>query len=243
MSCFKGESYSAFDQPQPQIKVYIKKSRKRKKHRRRSSSSSIEDESVPVVSGKHKKRKRRKYESDSGSQTDENVTSNRFTQSSETVHFIHIFLIFYSKFQPFDSSCNPWRLLRRKEYNYVSDHLVVDRHSDRDNLKYEQPYRSEVAEYRGIFPMNASLNEIRAVSETFASLLNKSTEFLASKDEKSYAERHIVDWNILPVERLFRRNNDCSFSDFVVLSHQPRGNNDEGVISFKIFYYFTLGFC
>ena len=108
--------------------------------------------------------------------------------------------------------------------------MVVDRRSDLANLQYEQPYRSEIADYRGVFPMNnASLNEIRAVSETLASLLYKPMEFLASADEKCYAEIHIFNWNRLPVERFFRRNTDGSFSNFVPLSHQPRKKDDEGV--------------
>ncbi|KAL7077655.1 hypothetical protein ACQ4LE_003195 [Meloidogyne hapla] len=209
-----GESRSAFDQPPKVQVIYVKKSRKRKKHKRRSSSSSSAED-VSIGTSKHKKHKRRKHDSDSESQADENAegTSRRFVQSSETA---------------FDSSRNPWRLLRRNEYVYNPSHMVVDRRSDLANLQYEQPYRSEITDYRGVFPTNASLNEMRAVSEALASLLYKPMEFLASKDEKCYAEVHIVNWNRLPVERFFRRNTDCSFSNFVTLSHQPRKKDDEG---------------
>lgn len=107
--------------------------------------------------------------------------------------------------------------------------MVVDMRSDLSNLQFEQPYKSEVADYLVLFPTHASLTQIRAVSEILLSLLYKPEELLISKDDKCYAEVHLVNWNRQPVERFFRHNNDCTFSEFVALSHQPRGKDDEGV--------------
>lgn len=208
---------SAFDTPPPPVIIYVEKSKKKKhkkdkkrKHRKHSSSSSSDDES-----GSHKKKKRRNsFEDNPLGEGTSQQKSSRIQDS------------------PFHAKNNHWKILRKSEYVYQPNHMVIDNRGDPANLQYEQPYKYEVPEYRSVIKQNRIPMDIHAISMKWKELISEPIEVVAKNDLRLHSKKFFQNWNKLPVEKNFR-SQPHNFDDYVSLSHQPFVEDDESASKIK----------
>jgi hypothetical protein len=122
--------------------------------------------------------------------------------------------------------------LKKNEYAYAVTHLVVDPKYDFENLRYEQTYKHEVAEFNSVIKTD---KKYRVISEKLKEFVADLPVLSFGNDERIFAIKFIRDWNIKPVERIFRNLADNPPGDMIPISHQPCTEQDA-----TVFFCFVL---
>ncbi|KAI3422493.1 hypothetical protein GPALN_012999 [Globodera pallida] len=203
---------------------YHDKKKKSKKKRSSSTSSSSSTESPESRKRKKEKKKSKKEKKKERKRKNLDELEESSADEGPSNRKRHAVV------SDFDKKRNPWKLLRKNEWNYKPLNMVVDTHGDLENSKYDSSHRGDVPEYRSL---NSEDNPFwRVFSEQFRGLLSEPANSTVAREQRSFSERVMKQWGKRPPERTFRnRTNEKSFEHYVKLSHAPCTENEEGAIS------------